>query len=72
MCQQGHPNGVEDGLRKLYSEVIQADRELRELMDKMPSFYRNTPDVPTGHPAHVQHQDKVLSLALAHKVGQIS
>ncbi|KAL2832317.1 putative C6 transcription factor [Aspergillus pseudoustus] len=67
MCQQGHPNGVEDGLRKLYSEVLQADRELRELMNKMPSFYRNTPDAQTGHPAHVQHQGKVLSLALAHK-----
>ncbi|KAL4881910.1 hypothetical protein BJY04DRAFT_217976 [Aspergillus karnatakaensis] len=67
MCQQGHLNGVEDGLRKLYSEVLQADRELRELMDKMPTFYRSTPATPTGHPAHVQHQTQVLSLALAHK-----
>ncbi|KAL2816736.1 putative C6 transcription factor [Aspergillus granulosus] len=67
MCRQGHPNGVEDGLRKLYSEVIQADRELRELMNKMPSFYQSMPDAHTGHPAHVRHQHEVLLLALAHK-----
>ncbi|KAL4971698.1 hypothetical protein BDW66DRAFT_164909 [Aspergillus desertorum] len=67
MCQQGHPNEVEDGLRKLYSEIILADRELRELMDKMPSFYRDTSDDASGHPARIRHQHKVLSLALAHK-----
>ncbi|KAL2823905.1 putative C6 transcription factor [Aspergillus cavernicola] len=67
MCQQGHPDGVEDGLRKLYSEVIKADRELRQLMDKMPSFFRTAPEAPTMLPAHVRYQREVLSLALAHK-----
>jgi hypothetical protein len=41
LCQQGQPNAVEGGLHRLYAEVIQADRELRELMDKMPAFFRN-------------------------------
>ncbi|KAL3493328.1 hypothetical protein BJX62DRAFT_223981 [Aspergillus germanicus] len=75
LCQQGHPDSVDDGLRRLYSEVIQADRELRELMEKMPSFFRNDLSALSEyqhpnqhqHPAHIRHQHKVLSLALAHK-----
>lgn len=68
MFQQGHPNGVEDGLRKLYSVVIQADQELRDLMNKLPSFFTNASDDHTGLPAHVRQQREVLSLALAHNV----
>ncbi|KAL4889433.1 putative C6 transcription factor [Aspergillus ambiguus] len=67
MCQQGHPNQVEDGLRKLYSEVIQADRDLRELMERMPSFFQMNSNPVTGLPAHVKYQREVLSLGLAHK-----
>ncbi|KAL4951718.1 hypothetical protein BDW69DRAFT_201270 [Aspergillus filifer] len=71
MCQLGHPNGVDDGLRKLYSEVIRADQELRELMEKMPTFFRTDYHTSTvhqnQHPAHIRHQHRILSLALAHK-----
>lgn len=67
MCQQGHPNAVEGGLHKLYAEVIQSDREMRELMDKMPTFFRNA-SRDDKLPAHVRHQREVLSLSFAHKV----
>ncbi|QGA19014.1 hypothetical protein EYB26_006699 [Talaromyces marneffei] len=66
LCQQGHPNAVEGGLHKLYGEVIQSDREMRELMDKMPSFFRNA---SRDHelPTHIRQQREVLSLSYAHK-----
>jgi hypothetical protein len=68
MCQQGHPNQVKDGLRKLYAEVIQADHHLRDIIEKMPSFFRMSSEPTTGLPVHIKYQREVLSLALAHKV----
>lgn len=68
MCQQGHPKQVEDGLRKLYAEVIQADHDLRDIMERMPSFFQMTSQLTTGSPVHIKYQREVLSLALAHKV----
>ncbi|PYI12916.1 hypothetical protein BO99DRAFT_486158 [Aspergillus violaceofuscus CBS 115571] len=67
MCQQGHPNKVDDGLRKLYTEVIQADRDLRELMNKMPSFFRGPTTSSSMQEVHIKFQREVLFLALAHK-----
>jgi hypothetical protein len=67
MCQQGHPNAVEGGLHKLYSEVIQSDREMRELMDKIPVFFKNESG-GRELPAHVRRQREVLSISFAHKV----
>jgi hypothetical protein len=68
MCQQGHPNQVEDGLRKLYAEVIQADHDLRDIMERMPSFFKMSSESTIGLPMHIKCQREVLSLALAHKV----
>lgn len=68
MCQQGHPNQVEDGLRKLYAEVIRADHDLRDIMERMPSFLKMDSESTIGFPVHIKYQQEVLSLALAHKV----
>ncbi|KAL4791921.1 hypothetical protein BDV19DRAFT_401014 [Aspergillus venezuelensis] len=70
LCQLGPPNGVDGGLHKLYAEVIRADQELRELMETMPTFFRDSHSSPVHqnqHPAHIRHQHRVLSLAMAHK-----
>jgi hypothetical protein len=71
MCQQGHPNQVEDGLRKLYAEVIQADHDLRDIMERMPGFFKMSSESTTDVPVHIKYQREVLSLALAHKVTSV-
>ncbi|PYH78575.1 hypothetical protein BO82DRAFT_385709 [Aspergillus uvarum CBS 121591] len=67
MCQQGHPNSVDDGLRKLYTDVIQVDQDLGELMKKMPTFFRGPTTSSSMQEVHIKFQREVLFLALAHK-----
>ena len=67
MCRRGHPQAVEDGLRKLYTEVLNADQELRQLMDDLPRCFRNEAS-DLELPPHLGQQYATLQLTLAHKV----
>ena len=70
MCSLGHPSRSDDGLRKLYDEVLHADIEMKRIMKEMPNFYRDDATVqPGGIPEHVVHQKHVSVLSFAHKVG---
>ena len=40
MCRAGHPDESQDGLRRLYDEVISADSELKKIMQNLPIFFR--------------------------------
>ena len=73
MCSLGHPNKSDDGLRKLYDEVLHADIEMKRIMKEMPRFYHDDETVqPRGLPEHVVHQKHVGVLSFAHKVGSRS
>ena len=67
MLRLGHPDKSQDGLRKLYDEVISADSELKQMMQNLPMFFR-----PNSHEQNevrsLEQQKSVLQLALAHKV----
>lgn len=68
ICQHKSPSDSEESLHRLYSEVIEADRELRVMMSKMPAFLKSNGDGSSGLPTHIEQQRAVLSLGLAHKV----
>lgn len=68
MCKIGHPLETRDGLRKLYDVVLQADSELKKLMNEIPAFFHITTANSNELPVHVQNQSRVLLLTLAHKV----
>ena len=68
ICQHKSPSDSEENLHKLYSEVIEADRELRAIMSKMPAFLKGDGDSSSELPPHIEQQRAVLSLGLAHKV----
>lgn len=61
-----------DVLRNLYSEVLQADRELKQLVGGMPDFYRlkEDHDGETTTNIMIVQQKCVLSISIAHKVYQ--
>lgn len=67
MCRVGHPDESQDGLRRLYDEVISADSELKQIMQNLPTFFRG--DCHERNEArNVEQQKCVLQLAIAHKV----
>lgn len=39
MCRVGHPDQSQDGIRRLYDEVISADSELKQIMQNIPTFF---------------------------------
>ncbi|KAJ5975113.1 C6 transcription factor [Penicillium waksmanii] len=70
MCKQtksgsGHSG---DDLRNLYSEVLQSDRELKQLVDGMPRFFRLKENLDGETPRNIVQQNRVLSISIAHKV----
>jgi hypothetical protein len=67
MCQKGHPENS-DEMRNLYSEVLQADRELKQLIDEMPRFFKPGNGVVSELPTYITQISSVLSLSYAHKV----
>ena len=70
MCRRGHPYAVEDGLRKLYSEVLSADQELRQLLDNMPKFFTSEAS-DMEFPVRLRYQQATIALTMAHKVSGV-
>lgn len=67
MCRVGHPDESQDGLRRLYDEVISADSELKKIMQNLPTFFRG--NCHEQHEArNIEQQKCILQLAIAHKV----
>ncbi|KAJ5110658.1 C6 transcription factor [Penicillium argentinense] len=65
-CQKLHPENS-DKMGNLYSEVLQADRELKQLIDKMPRFFKPGNEVVSELPTYITQISSVLSLSYAHK-----
>lgn len=57
-----------DDLRNLYSEVLQADRELKQLVEEMPRFFRLKENYDDETPRNIIQQTRILSISIAHKV----
>lgn len=70
MCQRTKPGDGRnsDDLRNLYSEVLQADRELKQLVDGMPCFFRSKENHSGETPTNMVQQGRILSISIAHKV----
>ncbi|KAF9883349.1 hypothetical protein FE257_003565 [Aspergillus nanangensis] len=67
MCSLGPPHQADDGLKKLYGEVINADEKLRFIMKNMPSFFQKDSTIDHYFPESIQQQRDTLYLGLAHK-----
>ncbi|CAI7589308.1 unnamed protein product [Penicillium pancosmium] len=57
-----------DDLRNLYSEVLQADRELKQLVEEMPRFFRLKENYDDETPRNIIQQTRILSISIAHKI----
>lgn len=70
MSQWPNPGNYEDSdsLRNLYSEVLQADHELKQLVDEMPRFFKPGKHLISEIPVYMPQQSSVISLSSAHKV----
>lgn len=68
ICQHEGTCESENGLRELYSEALQADREMKELIRKMPAFLRDERGYHGNMPAYIKQQRAILNLGFAHKV----
>lgn len=68
ICQHEGASESEEGLRELYSEALQADREMKELIRKMPAFLRDEHEDHENMPVYIKQQRAVLNLGFAHKV----
>ncbi|KAJ5279600.1 C6 transcription factor [Penicillium angulare] len=68
MCRHESPNENEESLRRLYSEVLQADQELRMLISKLPSFLKDETVPPQSFSVQIEQQTGLLYLGIAHKV----
>lgn len=64
----GHPDQVPNGERRLYEEIMTADTELRNIINRMPIFFREQEFQDEALPAHVLQQREVTYLSLSHKV----
>ncbi|KAE8377608.1 hypothetical protein BDV26DRAFT_304886 [Aspergillus bertholletiae] len=67
MLTLGHPGQSQDGLVKLYEEVIHADSELKKIMKHMPRFYREDGVVDSQLPPHIAQQRQAAMMSMAHK-----
>lgn len=73
MCTLGHPNKIQDGLRRLYEEVLLADSELKHIIQDLPPFFRHGESSQEPSSATAIQQKQILHLSNAHKVkGQIT
>lgn len=70
MCQKRTEEETGSSMRDLYSEVLQADREMKQLIAGLPEFFGLEAVYAPGTPAHVSQQRTVLFLSFAHKVCQ--
>lgn len=67
MCQK-RGEEPEASMLDLYSEVLHADREMKQLIAGLPGFFRSGAAATPGTPPHITHQRAVLFLSFAHKV----
>ena len=72
ICQREGACESEHGLRELYSEALQADREMKELIRKMPAFLRDDHEDHENKPVYIKQQRAILNLGFAHKVCSLS
>ncbi|KAJ5692651.1 C6 transcription factor [Penicillium macrosclerotiorum] len=67
ICLHFNENGGEDGLRELYPEILRADQELKDLINKMPIFFKPNYDMTESPKGLNTQQSAVLMLSHAHK-----
>lgn len=68
MCQKRAQEETAITMRDLYSDVLQADRQMKQLIAGTPAFFRSDAIASAGAPAHIFQQRAVLLLSFAHKV----
>ncbi|KAF4465666.1 hypothetical protein FALBO_7492 [Fusarium albosuccineum] len=69
-CSEGHPKDQPDGLRRIYEQVLWADRELNRIYADMPPFLKpgsQHPTPGTSCPSYVEHLASISMLSMAHK-----
>lgn len=67
MCQK-RGEEIEASMLDLYAEVLQADREMKELIVGLPEFFQSKTTDARGASPHISQQRAVLFLSFAHKV----
>lgn len=67
-CQQKIPRESREDFTNLYLETLQADRELKELIQMLPTFFRYESADLGDLPVYIKQQRAVLNLGLTHKV----
>lgn len=68
MCQKRTQEETENSIRELYSEVLQADHEMKQLITELPAFFRSEAVYTERAPENISQQRAVLFLSFAHKV----